>query len=296
MSLSLQNVYQKQQPEFSSASAKRLSAEQAARKMFVQKKIVAPEHIAFIMDGNRRFAKKKGQAPSWGHRMGTQTMEKILHWAYLSHVKCVTVYAFSTENFKRDQEEVNNIFELLEKTIRRLSEDEKVQSKNIKIRMIGDTSPLPEKIQKSFSELEEKTKNNNKMYLNVAIAYGGRQDIAQAFLKLAQEKTPLDNNFGVEISDAEISKYLFPFSDETVPDVDLLIRTGGENRTSNFLPWQANGNASTVVFHQKYWPEFNLKDLLWTLRRYQKITSRRENAEAKRKALVCEFLSKRAES
>ncbi|MDV0446577.1 Ditrans,polycis-undecaprenyl-diphosphate synthase ((2E,6E)-farnesyl-diphosphate specific) [Methanosarcinaceae archaeon Ag5] len=280
----LQNVYQKQQTEISAAPSKRLAAEQAARKMFVQKKIAAPEHIAFIMDGNRRFARQKGQAPAWGHRMGTQTMEKILQWAYLSNIKYMTVYAFSTENFKRDQDEVNNIFELLEKTIRRLSEDEKVQSKSIKIRMIGDASPLPERIRNSFLELEEKTKHNNKMCLNVAIAYGGRQDITQAFLKIAQ------NAESDTINDAEIAKYLFPFSDETVPDVDLLIRTGGENRTSNFLPWQANGNDAVVVFHQKYWPEFNLKDLLGTLRRYQKIVKERDDAKQKRLERIDEFL------
>ncbi|WNY26707.1 polyprenyl diphosphate synthase [Methanolapillus ohkumae] len=312
-----QNFYQKKKAEEPFDSG-HFFYEKSARRYFIQKKVPAPKHIAFIMDGNRRFAKKNKKKPAWGHRMGTRTIDKILHGAYLSGVEHVTIYAFSTENFKRDKNEVDNIFELLEKTIFDLSADAHI-SKNIKIRMIGDASHLPEKIKSSFLELEEKTKGNNKMYLNVAVAYGGRQDIAQAFLKIVQkpeaffekrngsERGRINNNsgscgsnnnsdragaenIGNLVSDKFISKYLFPFSDEIVPDVDLLIRTGDERRTSNFLPWQANGNSCVICFHPKFWPEFNEKDLFSTFRQYQKIRDGMETNNKIRAEKINNFL------
>ncbi|WNY28652.1 Ditrans,polycis-undecaprenyl-diphosphate synthase ((2E,6E)-farnesyl-diphosphate specific) [Methanimicrococcus stummii] len=245
-----------------------------------------PEHIAFIMDGNRRYAQKKGKETTWGHTAGVSAVEKLLHWTYLAKIKHITIYAFSTENFKRDPSEVESIFELLEKMLHKLSTDEKILSKKIKIRMIGETDNLPEKTLRAFKDLEEKTAANDKMYLNVALAYGGRNDMTQAFEKIAASS---ENTNAAALSDDEISKYLFPFSDEIVPSVDFLIRTGDEHRTSNFLPWQANGNNAVVCYYNKFWPEFTFKDLFYTLRIYQRLEEERRKNEERRMKKVEAF-------
>ena len=294
-----------------------------------------PEHIAFIMDGNRRFAQKKGREATWGHRMGTQSMENILHWTYLAKIKHITVYAFSTENFKRDQAEVESIFTLLEEMLFKISNNEKILKKKIRIRLIGETDMLPEKTIAAFKELEEKTSANDKMYLNVAVAYGGRNDIAQAFRKIAEKAVDgndvsgnnggnnsgnnsgsdvFGNSGGIDdinddstdainydgnndsdfdITNDEISTYLFPYSDEIVPGVDFMIRTGEEHRTSNFLPWQANGNNAIVYFYSKYWPEFTFKDLFYLLRKYQKIEEERQKNDLKRMEKINTFFEQR---
>ncbi|MCL2863250.1 MAG: polyprenyl diphosphate synthase [Methanimicrococcus sp.] len=253
------------------------------------------------MDGNRRFAQKNGKDAAWGHRMGTGAMESILHWTYLAKIKHITIYAFSTENFKRGRSEVESIFELLEQMLFKISNDEKILKKKINIRLIGETDMLPEKTIAAFKELEEKTSANDKMYLNVAAAYGGRNDIAQAFRKIA-EKAVGDNGTDIEnrecvndfdITNDEISKYLFPYSDKIVPDVDFMIRTGEERRTSNFLPWQANGNNAVVYFYSKYWPEFTFKDLFYLLRKYQKIEEEIRVKELKRAEKINAFLERR---
>jgi tritrans,polycis-undecaprenyl-diphosphate synthase [geranylgeranyl-diphosphate specific] len=255
----------------------------------------APQHIAFIMDGNRRYAQRKGKETVWGHTAGVTAVENLLHWTYLAKIKHITIYAFSTENFKRDPSEVESIFNLLEKMLYKLSNDEKILSKKIKIRMIGETDNLPEKTLKAFKDLEEKTAGNDKMYLNVALAYGGRNDITQAFEKIAENAIhhPDQSKEKKEdfLSDDIISGYLFPFSDEIVPGVDFLIRTGDEHRTSNFLPWQANGSSAIFCCYDKFWPEFTFKDLFYTLRIYQRMTEERLRDEARRQKKVEAFLA-----
>ena len=254
-----------------------------------------PNHIAFIMDGNRRFAQTKGKENSWGHKMGVKTMENILRWVYLTKIKQITVYAFSTENFNRDKAEIESIFEILEKTLKKISTDKKISQKKIRIRMIGDTSYLPEKMLRAFQELEQKTAKNDKLCLNVAIAYGGRQEIAQACFKAAADILNNTNNAADpknpnNAAECEISKNLFLSSDEAFSDVDFLVRTGNECRTSNFLPWQANGSNAVVYFHEKYWPDFELKDFFYTINKYQKVVEERKNAENKRLKKIEEFL------
>ena len=249
-----------------------------------------PEHVAFIMDGNRRFAQKKGHETNFGHQMGMTAMENILHWTYLAKIKHITIYAFSTENFKRDKDEIDNIFSLLEKVLHKISTDERILRKKIKIRLIGETDRLPEKTLSEFRKLEALTAENDNMYLNVAVAYGGRSDIAQAFEKMTSKIT---NGQSVPLSDVEISKNLFPFSTEIIPNVNFLIRTGEEYRTSNFLPWQANGNNAVVCFYDKYWPEFTFKDLFYLLRKYQKIEENRQLKKEKRLEKINLFLQKK---
>ena len=260
-------------------------------RSFIRSDEPIPQHIAFIMDGNRRFAQKKGLDANFGHETGMVAMENILHWTYLAKIKHITVYAFSTENFKRGKEEIDNIFFLLEKALNHVSNDEKILRKKIKIRLIGETDRLPEKTLEAFRRLEAQTAQNDGMRLNVAVAYGGRSDIAQAFEKIASKSVAGEN---IPLDDLEISKYLFPFSDEILPDVDFLIRTGEEYRTSNFLPWQANGNSAVVCFYEKFWPEFTFKDLFYVLRRYHKIEKERRLKSEKRLKKVNAFLEQNA--
>ena len=254
-----------------------------------------PNHIAFIMDGNRRFAQMRGKEKSWGHKMGVKTMETIIQWVYLTKIKQITVYAFSTENFNRDKAEIENIFEILEKTLKKISNDKKISQKKIRVRMVGDTSYLPEKMLRAFQELEQKTAKNDKLCLNVAIAYGGRQEIAQACFKAAADALNNTNNAvgpnnTNNSAECKISKNLFLSSDEAFSDVDFLVRTGNEYRTSNFLPWQANGSNAVVYFHEKYWPDFELKDFFYTINKYQKVVEERKAAEDKRLKKIEDFL------
>jgi tritrans,polycis-undecaprenyl-diphosphate synthase [geranylgeranyl-diphosphate specific] len=262
-----------------------------------------PNHIAFIMDGNRRFAQMKKKESSWGHKMGVKNMENILQWVYMAKIRQITVYAFSTENFKRDKSEVEGIFELLEKALTKVSNDKRIFQKDIKIRMIGDTSYLSEKMLRTFQELEQKTAKNEKLCLNVAVAYGGRQEIAHALSKTAADILDGKNNANNEsaennsdgIEPAEISKHLFTSSDESVSNVDFLVRTGNEYRTSNFLPWQANGSNAVVCFHEKYWPDFGFKDFVSALYKYQKAVDERKDAEKKRLKKIETFLDAQKE-
>lgn len=266
-------------------------------RLFLRSGKDVPEHIAFIMDGNRRYAQKKGQMPAWGHTRGVAAVENLLHWAYLAKIKHITIYAFSTENFKRDPAEVEKIFELLENMLEKMAADEKVLQKKIRIRMIGETENLPEKTLRAFQRLEDKTAGNNRMSLNVALAYGGRSDITQAFERIAEAAAQMPEK-PVEsfLNDEEISKYLFPFSDEIVPSVDFLIRTGEERRTSNFLPWQANGNGAVVCYYEKYWPEFTFKDLFYTLRIYRRVLEEQRREEAQRMKKINAFLTAAGDS
>lgn len=261
-------------------------------RMFLRLDGNIPEHIAFIMDGNRRYAQKKGHEAAWGHRKGMESVENLLHWAYLAKIKHITIYAFSTENFKRSRAEVDSIFELLEEVLYKISNDEKLLKKKISIRLVGETDRVPDKTVTAFKELEEKTAENDKMYLNVAVAYGGRSDIAQAFQQIAKKAlSSSEETEEPKISDDNISKYLFPYADEPVPGVDLLIRTGEEHRTSNFLSWQANGSRAVVYFYDKYWPEFTFKDLFYLLRKYQKIDIENQKRDEKRLKKINDFLS-----
>ena len=269
-----------------------LSRIQKNARSFIRSNESVPQHIAFIMDGNRRFAQKKGYDTKFGHETGMTAMENILHWTYLAKIKHITVYAFSTENFKRDKEEIDNIFFLLEKALNHVSNDERILRKKIKIRLIGETDKLPKSTLEAFRKLEVQTAENTNMCLNVAVAYGGQSDIVQAFEKIASKTAAGEN---IPLTDKEISKYLFPFTDETIPGVDFLIRTGEEYRTSNFLPWQANGNNAVVCFYDKFWPEFTFKDLFYVLRKYQKIEQERRLKNEKRLKKVNAFLEKQNE-
>ncbi len=210
-------------------------------------------HIAIIMDGNRRWAKEKGLNTKQGHKQGANTLEKIVRYANKIGLKYLTVYAFSTENWKRTKEEVGALMLLLKNYLDDFAK--KVDTENIKINVLGDIKQLDKSLQKSIVSAMERTKQNTGLTFNIAFNYGGRAEIVKAVKEIANEiKT---NELKVENIDEEtISNHLYT---KKQPDPDLLIRTSGELRTSNFLPWQIV--YSEFYFIDKNWPDFTEEDL-----------------------------------
>lgn len=223
-----------------------------------------PAHIAIIMDGNRRWAKSKSLPVALGHKQGAETLEKIVRYANKIGVKYLTVYAFSTENWKRAEEEVKSLMLLFQGYIDKYSKI--ADTENIKIQFLGDMTAFPEKLQKGVQNCIERTKNNTGVVFNIALNYGGRLEIVNAVKNIAQ-KVKLNEIKIEQIDENLISDNLYT---KNMPDPDLLIRTSGEIRTSNFLPWQIV--YSEFLFLDKYWPDFNEQDLDNAIIEYNKRT------------------------
>ena len=221
-----------------------------------------PKHIAIIMDGNRRWAREKGLDPKIGHKEGAKTLEKIVRYANKIGLGYITVYAFSTENWKRTEDEVGALMLLLQNYLEDYSK--RANTENIKVKVLGDISALSEKMQKSIYDCMDRTKDNTGVTFNIALNYGGRDEILKAVKKIAQDvkEDKIQIN---EITEETISNSLYTAGQ---PDPDLLIRTSGELRTSNFLPWQIV--YSEFVFVEKNWPDFEEKDLDEAMEIYQK--------------------------
>lgn len=221
-----------------------------------------PKHIAIIMDGNRRWAKNKGLPVSLGHKEGAKTLEKIVRYANKIGIKHITVYAFSTENWKRTEEEVSTLMGLFQSYLDDYSK--RADSENIKVKIIGSKAGLSEKMKNSIEKCMERTKDNTGITFNIALNYGGRDEIINAVKNIAQKVK--DNEIKIEdIDEKTISDNLYT---ENQPDPDLLIRTSGEVRLSNFLPWQLV--YTEFLFIEKNWPDFNEKDLDEAIEVYQK--------------------------
>ena len=223
-----------------------------------------PRHIAIILDGNRRWARERGKPASFGHKEGAKTLEKIVRYANKIGLEYITVYAFSTENWKRTEEEVKTLMILMQNYLDDYSK--RADSENIKVKFLGDTSVLSNGMQKSIKECIERTKNNTGITFNIALNYGGRNEIVRATKIIAElvknKKIDVD-----EINESIISENLYSKGE---PDPDLIIRTSGEMRLSNFLPWQAV--YSELLFVNKNWPEFTENDLDEAIIEYQKRT------------------------
>ena len=211
------------------------------------------KHIAIIMDGNRRWAKQKNLSTKAGHKQGAKTLEDIVKYANKIGIPYITVYAFSTENWKRTKDEVNSLMLLLKNYLDDFSK--KADTENIKINILGDINLLDKSLQKSIKNAMEKTKENTGTVFNIAFNYGGRAEIVKAVKEIA-EKIQKDEMKIEEIQEETISRHLYT---KDQPDPDLLIRTSGEMRTSNFLPWQLV--YSEFYFTNKYWPDFTKEDL-----------------------------------
>jgi len=212
-------------------------------------------HLGVIIDGNRRFAKAKG-LPGWkGHTEGADKIEEFLKWSKEKNIKEITIYALSTENLKREKEELNHLFDLFKKFFKKFKNNKQIHEDKIKIRFIGDLSLVPQDIQELAKEIQEDTKDYDNYKLNFCFAYGGRLELTHAVNKLLEQgKT--------KVTEQDITNALWLSSEP-----DLIIRTGGKIRTSNFLPWQSA--YSEWEFLDKMWPEFTKKDLENSIEKFQ---------------------------
>lgn len=221
-----------------------------------------PNHIAIIMDGNRRWAKQKKLDVRLGHKKGAETLENIVKYCNKIGIKYLTVYAFSTENWKRSKEEVGALMLLLQNYLEDFAK--RADTENIKIKMLGNREGLSSGILKSIDNAIERTKNNTGITFNVAFNYGGRDEIVKSVRKIAEELK--QNKIGIDdITEDLISNNLYTSG---IPDPDLMIRTSGEIRTSNFLPWQLV--YSEFYFTEKLWPDFTEEDLNEALEEYNR--------------------------
>lgn len=221
-----------------------------------------PKHIGIILDGNRRFAKRLMMKPWKGHEWGAEKVEKLFEWVVDLGIKELTLYAFSIENFNRPKQEFDFLMNLFEKEFIKLFNDERLMEKSIRVNFIGRLNMFPESLQTAMSNLVEKTKNNNKHLINIALAYGGRAEIIDATKKIAEQvkQGKLDIN---SINESVFQKGLYIESEP-----DLIIRTSGEKRTSGFLLWQ--GSYAEFYFIDKMWPEFSKEDLVQAIEDYGK--------------------------
>ena len=213
-----------------------------------------PHHLGIIIDGNRRWAKERGLPALEGHRRGLERLKELIDWSKERGIKVLTLFVFSTENWKRSKVEVNYLTRLFGQALSKKN-IQKIHQEGIKIRVIGQRERLPGSLQKTIKDVEELTKNNKGMVLNFALSYGGRAEIVEAIKNVIKKKIPLE-----KITEDMISQNLW------TSDVDLIIRTGKEQRISNFLIWQAA--YSELYFCPKYWPEFSEKDLDRALQQY----------------------------
>jgi len=216
-----------------------------------------PYHLGIIIDGNRRWARERGLPTLQGHLRGFEKLKEVGKWCKEKGVKVLTVFAFSTENWNRSKGEVSYLMRLLKKAFSK-KEIDRLNQDGIKVQVIGQRERLAEPLQKAIKEAEELTKNNQEGTLNLAISYGGKAEICQAIKNILKNDDPPN-----EISEDFVSKNLWTAD---LPDLDLIIRTGGEQRISNFMLWK--GAYAELYFSKKYWPDFTEKDLDLALKEY----------------------------
>ena len=225
----------------------------------------APTHVAVIQDGNRRYADARGAETTAGHRAGANTTESMLQWCADLEIEELTLYAFSTENFERPPDEREALFDLISEKLRDFADHEEVHDREVRIRAIGETHRLPARVRDAIAYAEHRTDGYDRLYLNVALAYGGRAELLGAAREIATEAAAGE----LEPADVDVDEVERRLTTQPTRAVDLIIRTGGDERTSNFLPWHANGNEAAVYFCTPYWPEFSRVDFLRAIRTYQ---------------------------
>ncbi|MDD2227318.1 MAG: isoprenyl transferase [Clostridia bacterium] len=220
------------------------------------KRTKLPQHIGIIMDGNGRWALKRGYTRLFGHEKGVDAVKKTIDFASEIGIKVLTLFAFSTENWKRSSEEIDGIFEIIEKYLD--TDFEEYKNKGIKVRTMGDLSKIPQNLQKKINECITTTQNNKGMIVNVAVNYGARDEIIRAVNNLIKTEKK-------EVSIDDFKENLYTYG---LPDPDLIIRTSGEMRLSNFLLFQSA--YSELYFIKTYWPSFNEKHFKRALKAYSK--------------------------
>jgi tritrans,polycis-undecaprenyl-diphosphate synthase [geranylgeranyl-diphosphate specific] len=228
-----------------------------------------PKHVAVIMDGNRRYAEETLHADAkQGHMKGKDKLEELLEWCMEIGVKVLTVYAFSTENFSRKEDEVGFLMDLLEKSLYLFADDERIHKNRVKLKVIGDISMIPDSVAEAVRYAEKKTSEYSDFHLNMAIAYSGRQEIKDAIRSIAKKIKTGE----IEIEDIDETLISGHMYSPGVPDPDLVLRTSGELRVSNFLLWQLA--YSELYFSDVYWPGFRKMDFLRAIRSYQQRSRR----------------------
>lgn len=227
-----------------------------------------PNHLGLILDGNRRFAKeKKLRDTAEGHIKGADKLDEVLTWCQELGIKVITIWVLSTENLSRDMHELEKLLKVIEYKILDLANNPIIHKEKVRIKAVGQLEILPPSTRKVINEAEEATKEYNSFYLNIAIGYSGRQEIADAFKKILKDKEESKktiNDIIKEIDPETISKYMYEYK---LPDPDLIIRTSGELRLSGFMLWQSA--YSEFYFCDVYWPAFRKIDLLRAIRSYQ---------------------------
>ncbi len=222
-----------------------------------------PHHIGVILDGNRRFALKKGLDAKEGHFFGAEKVEELLIWCLRFGIKIITLYVFSTENFNRTSAEVEEIMGLLVTKLQKINKDPLIVNNKVRVKIIGRRDDLSDNIIALINEIEEKTKDYDGHILNIALSYGGRAEIVDAVRKIATKVQEKEINI-TDIDEEIINDHLYT---EGIPDPDLIIRTSGEERLSGFLLWQSA--YSELYFTDIYWPAFRKIDLWRAIRIYQ---------------------------
>jgi undecaprenyl diphosphate synthase len=217
--------------------------------------------VAIIMDGNGRWAKKRGLPRVLGHREGIQSVRAVVEQARELGIEVLTLYAFSVENWKRSPREVNTLMRLLDEYLRR--ELDNLMRNEIRLNVLGESQGLPEKVQEHLLQVMEKTRGNRRMLLNLALNYGGRSEILQAAKRIAQDVKAGKLREG-DLTESTFSRYLYT---DGQPDPDLLIRTSGEQRISNFLLWQISYTELYLI--PTLWPDFGKADFMQAIREYQ---------------------------
>ncbi len=220
-----------------------------------------PRHIAIILDGNRRFAKRLMLEPWKGHEYGREKVEKLVDWCHDLDIKELTLYSFSIQNFNRPKEEFNYIMDLMRDAFKKFLTDKRIEKYGIKINIIGRYHLFPKDVVTALENVQKKTKKNSTFIINFALAYGGREEITDAVKALAK-KIKSGKISPENITEKHIHTHL-----QLTSEPDLIIRTGGEKRTSNFLPWQSH--YSEWFFVDKAWPEFEKSDLIAILKEFE---------------------------
>jgi len=223
------------------------------------------EHIAIVLDGNRRWASEKVLDPWFGHEMGAEKVDQLLEWCQKLYVKSITLYAFSTENFRRPKDEIEEIMRIAEEKFRDILTDERIHRNKVRVKVIGRVNLLPESLQQLIVDVEKTTQSYNEHFLNIAFAYGGRAEIVDAARTIAEKVR--EGELSPEKVDEQIFEQHLYTSHMPKQDPDLIIRTSGEERLSGFLLWQSA--YSELCFLDVYWPDFRLIDLLRAVRTFQ---------------------------
>ena len=216
----------------------------------------SPKHVAIIMDGNGRWGLKKRKSRNYGHKKGLETVEKIINAAIENNIKYLTLFVFSTENWKRPIKEIDYLLSLLNRYLDK--EIDNLLKRKIKIKIIGNIKPFPKKIKHKLIKVENLTKLNKRIQINMALNYGSRQEIISAMRKIKQKK--------ILINTKNIEKNLYT---NGIPDPDILIRTGNTSRVSNFLLWQSI--YTEIFFVKKMWPDFSKKNFIEIVEKFKKI-------------------------